>query len=96
VFLLRAPQAISVPNVAIEQRDGAHFVKVRQGGDFTARKVELGVRGTARSQVLKGLSAGEEVLLSAGGDAETVLKPGEEPGEKSDPANEQATGAQAK
>jgi hypothetical protein len=46
--------------------------------------------------VLKGLSAGEEVLLSAGGDAETVLNPGEEPGAKSEPGNEQAAGAQAK
>lgn len=96
VFLLRAPRAISVANVAIEQRDGAHLVKVRQGGDFVPRKIELGVRGTARSQVLKGLSAGEEVLLSAGGDAETVLNPGEAPGEKSDPANGQAAGARAK
>lgn len=84
VFLLRAPLAISVANVAIEQRDGRHFVKIRKGADFVARAVELGVRGTARSQVLKGLAAGDEVLLSAGGDAGTVLKPGEEPGDKSD------------
>ena len=46
VFLLRAPQALSVANVAIEQRDGAHFVKVRKGEDFVSRAVELGVRGT--------------------------------------------------
>ncbi len=87
VFLLRAPQAISVANVAIEERDGAHSVKVRKGGDFVSRAVELGVRGTARSQVLKGLVPGDEVLLSAGGDAETVLKPGEQPQEESNPAD---------
>ena len=90
VFLLRAANAISVANVAIEQRDGSNFVKVRKGGDFVSRPVELGVRGTARSQVLKGLSAGEEVLLSAGGDAGKVLNPGEEPGEKPDSASQEA------
>ena len=89
VFLLRAPRAISVANVAIEQRDGRYFVKVRQGGDFVPRAVELGVRGTARSQVLKGLSAGEEVLLSMGGDAKAVLKPGDEQtGDQSDSGNQ--------
>ena len=88
VFLLRAPQAISVANVAIEERDGAHFVKVREGGDFVSRAVELGVRGTARSQVLEGLAPGDEVLLSAGGDAGTVLKPGEPPQGESDPADD--------
>ena len=78
VFLLRAPQAISVANVAIEQRDGKNFVQVRKGGDFVPREVELGVRGTARSQVLKGLASGDEVLLSAGGEVDTLLKPGHE------------------
>jgi HlyD family secretion protein len=39
VFLLRAAKAISVANVAIEQRDGSHFVKVRNGDDFVSRPV---------------------------------------------------------
>ena len=62
--------------------------KVREGGDFVSRAVELGVRGTARSQVLEGLAPGDEVLLSAGGDAGTVLKPGEPPQGESDPADD--------
>ena len=95
VFLLRAPQAISVANVAIEQRDGDHFVKVRKGSDFVSRAIELGVRGTARSQVLKGLAPGDEVLLSAGGDAEAVLKPGEPPESESDAAGQPASEGKA-
>jgi hypothetical protein len=54
------------------------------------------VRGTARSQVLKGLSAGEEVLLSAGGDAETVLNQGEEPGEKPGAESQEAAQGEGK
>lgn len=92
VFLLRAPQAISVANVAIEQRDGKNFVQVRKGGDFVPREVELGVRGTARSQVLKGLASGDEVLLSAGGEVDTLLKPGHEGAHK--PGSASADAAQ--
>lgn len=72
VYLLREP-ALSVANVAIAQRDGRSLVQVRQGRGFEDREVELGIRGTARSQVLSGLEAGQEVLLSPGGDPATPL-----------------------
>jgi len=74
VILLREPEALSVANVAIEQQDGKHWVQVRNGRGFERREVELGVRGTARSQVLSGLASGDEVLLSPGG-VELPLKP---------------------
>ncbi|SDQ24410.1 hypothetical protein SAMN05428982_0255 [Pseudoxanthomonas sp. CF385] len=64
VVLLDAKDAIGVPNVAIEQRDDRHWVQVKQGGDYVAREVTLGVRGTARSQVMKGLQPGDLVRLS--------------------------------
>lgn len=64
VVLLDAKDAMAVPNVAIEQRDGRHWVQLRQGGDYVAREVKLGVRGTARSQVLSGLKHGDQVRLS--------------------------------
>ena len=67
VILLREAEALSVANVAIEQQDGRHWVQVRNGRGFERREVELGVRGTARSQVVAGLSPGDEVLLSPGG-----------------------------
>ncbi len=64
VVLLDAKDAMAVPNVAIEQRDDRHWVQVKQGNDYVAREVKLGVRGTARSQVLSGLTPGEQVRLS--------------------------------
>ena len=36
---------------------------MRDGGDFVRREVELGARGTARSQVVEGLAPGDVVLL---------------------------------
>ncbi|MCR6664058.1 MAG: hypothetical protein NVV60_13150 [Luteimonas sp.] len=77
VILLREPDALSVANVAIEQQDGKHWVQVRNGRGFERREVELGVRGTARSQVVAGLKAGDEVLLSPGG-VELPLKTGDD------------------
>jgi HlyD family secretion protein len=64
VVLLEAKDAMAVPNVAIEQRDDRHWVQVKQGHDYVAREVKLGVRGTARSQVLSGLKPGDQVRLS--------------------------------
>lgn len=64
VVLLDAKDAMAVPNVAIEQRDDRHWVQVKQGTDYVAREVTLGVRGTARSQVVKGLKPGDQVRLS--------------------------------
>ncbi len=39
-------------------------MRLRQGSDYVAREVKLGVRGTARSQVLSGLKPGDQVRLS--------------------------------
>ena len=79
IFLLRADKALSIANVAIESDDGRSFVPVREGRGFKRREVTLGIRGTARSQVLKGLRVGEEVRLASGvapdpGDAGTATE----------------------
>ncbi len=65
VILLQHDQALSVANVAVRSEAGKHYVQVRDGREFARREVELGVRGTARSQVLQGLGVGDEVLLVA-------------------------------
>lgn len=69
VVLLRDEQALTVPNVAVRSEAGKHYVQVRGDDGFVRREVELGVRGNARSEVLEGLEAGEEVLLVAADDA---------------------------
>jgi hypothetical protein len=63
IEVLRAT-GISVPNVAIVDRDGGNVVYVRNGGEFELRKVELGARGNARSQVRTGLKQGDLVWLT--------------------------------
>ena len=70
VVLLQQDDALTVPNVAVRAEAGKHYVQVRDGDRFERREVELGVRGGARSQVLGGLEAGDEVLIVAAGDAE--------------------------
>ncbi|MGO1540684.1 MAG: efflux RND transporter periplasmic adaptor subunit [Luteimonas sp.] len=80
VFMLREP-ALSVANVAVQQRGGRSLVQVRDGRGFEEREIELGVRGTARSQVLSGLDAGDVVLLSPGGDPAELLTPTEADGD---------------
>lgn len=64
VQLFKAASAVSVPNIAISSEDGKSFVQVLAGRELERREVVLGARGTARSQVLKGLRAGEAVLLA--------------------------------
>lgn len=63
VLMVDAPEGISVANLALHSENGHHFVQVRDGGDFVRREVELGARGTARSQVVEGLAPGDVVLL---------------------------------
>ena len=64
IILLQADNAIDVPNIALGEDRGARFVQARQGDAFARRVVKLGVRGPARTQVLEGLEAGDEVLLT--------------------------------
>lgn len=63
VILLRAGKTVSVPNIALLSDDGKDYVQVRRSGGFERRAVTLGARGNARSQVVAGLRAGEQVLL---------------------------------
>lgn len=63
IILLDAEATLSVPNLAITSGADGASVNVRQAGKSVQRKVTLGVRGTTRSQVLKGLDVGEKVVL---------------------------------
>lgn len=63
IVLLHAGAAMSVPNIALVSDDGKDYVQVRRGDGFVRRAVSLGERGNARSQVVAGLQAGEQVLV---------------------------------
>ena len=65
VVILDDPSAITVPNIALYDADGATQVKVSERGAIVARIVQVGVRGPSRTQILSGLNPGESVVLTA-------------------------------
>lgn len=90
VILFEDDNALSVANVALRSEAGKHYVQVREGGGFQRRGVELGVRGSARSQVLGGLEAGDEVLLVAAGPLIEKVKDETDPATGEDAPEKQA------
>ena len=65
-FGLGSGQArLSVPTEALlRDSRGEHVIVALGGGRFTSRTVETGVAGTARTEILAGLNAGEKVVVS--------------------------------
>jgi RND family efflux transporter MFP subunit len=57
------PNTIAIPNQAIFQDNAGDWVLVRNGSGLESKRVNLGVRGPDRSEVLSGLKAGEEIAL---------------------------------
>lgn len=66
IFVQRKADGLSVPNVALVSDEGRNYVQVRVGAGFERREVRLGARGPGRSELLEGLAAGEQVLLTPG------------------------------
>lgn len=88
VVLLDAPDALSVPNIAVASEDGNSYVELLDGDRTERRKIRLGVRGTARSQVLEGLGEGDRVVLAAPGNGEAPTMANGDAGAASPVANE--------
>ena len=63
IRISHAEDAIAVPNQALFQGDDEDWVLARVNGRFEQRKVKLGLRGANRSQVVDGLSPGDEIAL---------------------------------
>jgi HlyD family secretion protein len=64
IYVQRKEQGLSVPNVAVLSDEGKTYVDLRDGDGTQRREIKLGARGPARSEVLEGLVAGEEVILT--------------------------------
>ncbi len=67
VVLLHVDNGLAVPNVALASDGDASTVQVLADGKVQRRTLQLGVRGSSRSQVLSGLQDGDEVLLGQPG-----------------------------
>lgn len=63
IICVRMDDALSVPVDAVFSDGARTCVRVLDGAHARLREVTLGVRSTDRAQVLKGLEAGERVLL---------------------------------
>jgi hypothetical protein len=63
IIQLHVDRSFSVPNVALSHDSSQANVQVLDGGRPVERKLQLGVRGATRTQVLSGLQEGDRVLL---------------------------------
>ncbi len=64
MYLERRERGLSVPNVALLAEGDATYVVCRNGHGYERRKVTLGTRGPARSEVTGGLAEGDEIVLT--------------------------------
>jgi hypothetical protein len=56
-------QGVNVPNAALSGTGSLATVTVLQSGKQTQQQVAVGLRGDSRSQIISGLSAGEQVVI---------------------------------
>src|SRR5262249_41728418 len=61
IFVEKIPNAISVPNQAILEKDGRQFVYVQQNGRFEQRFVKIARRSESLTVIADNLKAGEMV-----------------------------------
>ena len=59
----KIPNAISVPNQAILEKDGRQFVYVQQNGRFEQRFVKIARRSESVTVIAESLKTGEVVSL---------------------------------
>ena len=63
IWINRIADTVAVPNQAVFQKDQQSWVLVRDGSELVKREVRLGQRGANRSEVLDGISDGDEIAL---------------------------------
>ena len=63
IFVEKIPNAISVPNQAILEKDGRQFVYVQQNGRFEPRYIKIARRSESVTVIADNLKTGEVVSL---------------------------------
>jgi multidrug efflux pump subunit AcrA (membrane-fusion protein) len=67
IVVRKVPQAVAVPESAVQLRGHCQVVFVRMGPDrIEARRVEVGVSGDGYTQIATGVSPGDEVVTGGG------------------------------
>ncbi len=62
--IYRQASGVTLPNSAVPGTSNLATVNVTAGGKTTATQVIVGVRGDSRTQIVKGLSAGQQVVVT--------------------------------
>lgn len=57
-------QGVTVPNEAITGSGSTGYVNVEKNGKTVSKEVVVGLRGSSRSQIVSGLSAGQDVVVT--------------------------------
>lgn len=65
VIVMEKANAMSLSNLAIQEREGTATVKVLKNNEYELRKILIGARGSVRSEVLSGVRIGDRVALVA-------------------------------
>lgn len=65
---------LRVPENAVFQQDGNHYVFVAESGKARLRQVETGLEGDDYIEIISGLSRGEEVVRSPGNEIENGVR----------------------
>ena len=63
IFLERKTQVLAVPNNSIQREEGQKFVYVLQDGLIQKRPVKVGWKDKKYTEILEGLTEGEEVVI---------------------------------
>jgi macrolide-specific efflux system membrane fusion protein len=56
-------QGVNVPNAAVSGNGSLATVTVQRGGKQSQQQVAVGLRGDSRTQIVSGLSAGDQVVI---------------------------------
>ncbi len=62
-----AEAALTLPEEAIFEDEGRHFVFIQKGGEsFERREIKIGIRGSGITQIISGIKEDERVVLRGG------------------------------
>ncbi|MEP6483997.1 MAG: HlyD family efflux transporter periplasmic adaptor subunit [Rudaea sp.] len=63
IVLLKADNALTIPNIAIENSGDVSTVSIRTRTGVEKRSVKIGARGPSRTEVLDGIRPGEDIVV---------------------------------
>lgn len=72
IVIASVKDALVVPSYAIKSDDGGYFVELLQDKEVLKKYVKLGIKDAINTQILEGLSEGEEVIISSSLDSKPV------------------------